>query len=122
LSPVLTDIKLQAPATKALVPSTAVSFWASVFFNGVIGSVSRGQVGSISSHTDVRLYDSGWNFVWLSPTGEAIVFLKIDWSNPKVLFYRLAEPGPEAEEHRGTFLSCTAVSQMLAFTVLAIDS
>jgi len=55
-------------------------------------------------------------------TGEAIVFLKIDWTDPITLYYHLAEPGPEVDEHRDNFLCCTAVSQMLAFTILALDS
>ncbi|KAL2258771.1 hypothetical protein VTK26DRAFT_7794 [Humicola hyalothermophila] len=55
-------------------------------------------------------------------TGEAFVFLKIDWTHPTTLFYHLAEPVPEVDEHRDNFLCCTAVSQVLAFTVLALDS
>ncbi|KAK4247704.1 hypothetical protein C7999DRAFT_41034 [Corynascus novoguineensis] len=55
-------------------------------------------------------------------TGEGFVFLKIDWTHPITLLYHLAEPVPEVDEHRDNFLCCTAVSQMLAFTVLALDS
>lgn len=55
-------------------------------------------------------------------TGEAFVFLKIDWTHPITLFYHLAEPMPEANEHRDNLVCCTAVSQVLAFTVLALDA
>ncbi|AEO59783.1 hypothetical protein MYCTH_2119902 [Thermothelomyces thermophilus ATCC 42464] len=55
-------------------------------------------------------------------TGQGFVFLKIDWTDPITLLYHLAEPGPEVDEHRENFLCCTAVSQMLAFTILALDS
>jgi hypothetical protein len=55
----------------------------------------------------------------LLTTGEAIVFLKIDWRAPEVLYYHLAEPGPEVEAH-GQFRSCTAISQYLAFHLQAL--
>ena len=55
-------------------------------------------------------------------TGEGFVFLKIDWAHSITLFYHLAEPVPEVDEHKDDFLCCTAVSQMLAFTLLALDS
>ncbi|KID85817.1 Protein kinase-like domain protein, partial [Metarhizium majus ARSEF 297] len=56
----------------------------------------------------------------LLTTGEAIVFLKIDWRSPEFLYYHLAEPGPEVEAH-GQFRSCTAISQYLAFHLLALS-
>uniref|UniRef100_A0A8H7TT88 Protein kinase domain-containing protein n=1 Tax=Bionectria ochroleuca TaxID=29856 RepID=A0A8H7TT88_BIOOC len=56
----------------------------------------------------------------LLTTGEAIVFLKIDWRAPEVLYYHLAEPGPEVEAH-GQFRSCTAISQYLAFHLQALS-
>jgi len=55
-------------------------------------------------------------------TGEIIVFLKIDWTDPIMLYYHLAEPRPEVDEHRDNFLCCTAVNQVLTFTILALDS
>ena len=55
-------------------------------------------------------------------TGEGFVFLKIDWTYPITLFYYLAEPGPEVDKHKDNFLCCTTVSQVLAFTILALDS
>ncbi|KAH6632803.1 hypothetical protein F5144DRAFT_621488 [Chaetomium tenue] len=55
-------------------------------------------------------------------TGEGFVFLKIDWTHPITLLYHLAEPAAEVDEHRDNLHCCTAVSQVLAFTVLALDA
>ncbi|KPM43716.1 hypothetical protein AK830_g2823 [Neonectria ditissima] len=56
----------------------------------------------------------------LLTTGEAIVFLKIDWEDTKTLYYHLAEPGPEVSAHPANMHICTAVGQYLAFTLLAL--
>ncbi|KID81672.1 Protein kinase-like domain protein [Metarhizium guizhouense ARSEF 977] len=56
----------------------------------------------------------------LLTTGETIVFLKIDWTDPQTLYYHLAEPGPEVSAHPNHFHSCTAVGQYLAFTLVAL--
>ncbi|KAL6881297.1 hypothetical protein J3F83DRAFT_758209 [Trichoderma novae-zelandiae] len=58
----------------------------------------------------------------LLTNGEAIVFLKIDWAEPGVLYYHLAEPGPEAAAHPDNVSICTAVGQYLAFTLVALGS
>ncbi|KAK4140752.1 uncharacterized protein C8A04DRAFT_39662 [Dichotomopilus funicola] len=55
-------------------------------------------------------------------TGETFVFLKINWTHPITLLYHMAEPALEVEEHRENALCCTAVSQVLAFTMLALHS
>ena len=55
-------------------------------------------------------------------TGEAIVFLKIDWADPTTLYYHMAEPSEEVRAHRDNFRHCTAVSQVLAFILLALGS
>jgi hypothetical protein len=44
------------------------------------------------------MIESGLKYGLLT-TGEAIVFLKIDWDEPKTLYYYLAEPGPEVSAH-----------------------
>lgn len=54
-------------------------------------------------------------------TGEAVVFLNIDWTDPTTLYYHLAEPGAEVEAHRDNFRYCTAVSQVLAFSLQALE-
>ena len=54
-------------------------------------------------------------------TGEAIVFLKIDWDKPGTLFYHMAVPSIEVAAQTRDARLCTAVAQYLAFTLLAID-
>jgi hypothetical protein len=56
----------------------------------------------------------------LLTTGEAIVFLKIDWEDPGTLYYHLAEPGHEVSVQPDHFHVCTAVGQYLAFTLMAL--
>ncbi|KAL2169473.1 hypothetical protein VTG60DRAFT_6017 [Thermothelomyces hinnuleus] len=78
-------------------------------------------VASALTQTFDYMIQAGLTYGCLT-TGQGFVFLKIDWTDPITLFYHLAEPGPEVDEHRENFLCCTAVSQMLAFTILALDS
>ncbi|GJN86985.1 hypothetical protein PLIIFM63780_010567 [Purpureocillium lilacinum] len=54
-------------------------------------------------------------------TGEAFVFLKIDWGEPGTLFHHLAVPSIEVAAPTADARLCTAVAQYLAFTLLAID-
>lgn len=56
----------------------------------------------------------------LLTTGEAIVFLKVDWREPETLFYHLAEPEAETAAHPNHFRLCTAVGQYLAFDLMAL--
>ncbi|PHH54445.1 hypothetical protein CFIMG_002895RAa [Ceratocystis fimbriata CBS 114723] len=57
----------------------------------------------------------------LLTTGEAYIFLKIDWANPKVVYYHVADPESEARENGdGTFLS--AIAQVLAFSLIALNA
>ncbi|KAK1837983.1 hypothetical protein CCHR01_19394 [Colletotrichum chrysophilum] len=57
----------------------------------------------------------------LLTTGEAIVFLMIDWREPETLFYHLAEPSAEAEAHPEHAHLFTAVAQYLAFSLIALS-
>ncbi|KAF6807795.1 hypothetical protein CPLU01_15753 [Colletotrichum plurivorum] len=57
----------------------------------------------------------------LLTTGEAIVFLKIDWRKPETLFYHLAEQSAEAEAHPEHAHLCTAAAQYLAFSLIALS-
>ncbi|KAK4071103.1 hypothetical protein Purlil1_13520 [Purpureocillium lilacinum] len=57
----------------------------------------------------------------LLTTGEAIVFLKVDWREPGTLFYHMAVPSIEVAAQTRDARLCTAVAQYLAFTLLAID-
>lgn len=56
-------------------------------------------------------------------TGEAIVFLKLDCPEPDRLEYHLAEPAAEVEVRGGKPERpyCTAVAQMLAFSLMALN-
>ncbi|RMJ00578.1 hypothetical protein CDV36_015870, partial [Fusarium kuroshium] len=56
----------------------------------------------------------------LLTTGEAIVFLKIDWREPETLLYHLAEPDAEVSAHPNHSHLCTAVGQYLAFSLMAL--
>ncbi|KAH7118371.1 hypothetical protein EDB81DRAFT_848105 [Dactylonectria macrodidyma] len=67
------------------------------------------------------MIESGLEYGLLT-TGEAIVFLKIDWDEPETLYYHLAEPGPEVSAHPNNLQICTAVGQYLAFTLMALGS
>ncbi|KAJ8121785.1 hypothetical protein ONZ43_g1850 [Nemania bipapillata] len=55
----------------------------------------------------------------LLTTGEGIVFLKLDWSNPETVYYHLAKPAEEVSSHKD-FRSYSAVSQYLGFHLLAL--
>lgn len=59
---------------------------------------------------------------FLLTTGTAIVFLGINWSNLVVLYYHLADPGEEAHDHPDDFRYCTTVAQVLAFSLMALNS
>ncbi|XXG96952.1 hypothetical protein Hte_003243 [Hypoxylon texense] len=54
----------------------------------------------------------------LLTTGEAIVFLKIDWQRPSTLYFHLADPSDEVRVHGRDGYYCTAVSQYLAFSLM----
>ncbi|UNI15341.1 hypothetical protein JDV02_001881 [Purpureocillium takamizusanense] len=56
----------------------------------------------------------------LLTTGEATVFLKVDWTKPETLHYHLAEPGPEVLAHPEHVQSSSAVGQYLAFSLMAL--
>lgn len=74
---------------------------------------------SAVSQTYHYMIESGLEYGLLT-TGEAIVFLMVDWDEPETLYYHLAEPGPEALAHPGNLDVCTAVGQYLAFTLMAL--
>ena len=58
----------------------------------------------------------------LLTTGEAIVFLRVDWADPTTLYYHLAEPAAEVLAHPENSRSCTAVAQVLAFSLMALGA
>ncbi|KAE9566623.1 hypothetical protein CGMCC3_g17242 [Colletotrichum fructicola] len=56
----------------------------------------------------------------LLTTGEAIVFLRIDWAEPETLLYHLAEPTAEVQAYPDHAHLWTAVGQYLAFSLMAV--
>ncbi|RSL44302.1 hypothetical protein CEP53_011301 [Fusarium sp. AF-6] len=67
------------------------------------------------------MIESGLEYGLLT-TGQAIVFLKIDWDKPETLYYHLAEPDSEVSAHLDDIDVCSAVGQYLAFTLMALNS
>ncbi|KJZ69750.1 hypothetical protein HIM_10861 [Hirsutella minnesotensis 3608] len=76
-------------------------------------------VASAVTQTYHYMIEGGLDYGLLT-TGEATVFLKIDWTEPETLHYHLAEPGPEVEAHREHLQSSSAVGQYLAFSLMAL--
>ncbi|KAH8653916.1 hypothetical protein BGZ61DRAFT_287905, partial [Ilyonectria robusta] len=72
-----------------------------------------------STQTYHYMIEGGLEYGLLT-TGEAIVFLRVDWEEPETLYYHLAEPGPEVSAHPNHFHVCTAVGQYLAFSLMAL--
>lgn len=81
-------------------------------------------VAAVIAQTFDYMVETGLSYSFIT-TGEAIVFLKLDWTDPTTLYYFLVEPGSEIDEVQGDrneMLYRTAVSQVLAFTVLALGA
>ncbi|KAL6854712.1 hypothetical protein ACO1O0_005837 [Amphichorda felina] len=66
------------------------------------------------------MVEAGLEYGYLT-NGAAIVFLNIDWDNPTVLRYHLAQPSREVAGD-GDPVYSNAISQVLAFTILALRS
>lgn len=71
------------------------------------------------AQTYQQMIENGLQYGLFS-TGEAMVFLKVDWANPGVLQYHLAEPGPEVADHQEYPQARSAVGQCLAFSLMAL--
>lgn len=83
---------------------------------------SKRLVASALTQTFHYMIEGGLEYGVMT-TGEATVFLKLDWSKPDMLEYHLAEPAAEVEarEDKVSRPYCTAVAQMLAFSLMALD-
>ncbi|EFW99088.1 hypothetical protein CMQ_5509 [Grosmannia clavigera kw1407] len=66
------------------------------------------------------MLEAGLEYGYLT-NGDAIVFLEIDWADPKMLRYHLARPSREATEDQEPAWG-NAVCQVLAFTIMALQS
>lgn len=73
------------------------------------------------THTYHYMIEGGIEYGLLT-TGEAIVFLKIDWREPETLFYHLTGPGVEVLVQFIHSHLCTAMGQYLAFSLKALGS
>jgi hypothetical protein len=79
-------------------------------------------VAAAISQTFQYMVEVGLDYSYLT-TGEGIVFLKLDWgSNPVTLYYHLAEPTSEVQAHKENVAYCAAVGQVLAFTIMALQT
>jgi hypothetical protein len=79
-------------------------------------------VAAAVTQTFHYMVEAGLEYSYLT-TGEGIVFLYLDWrSHPVTLHYHLAESAAEVQAHPLTAAYCTATSQVLAFTLLALST
>ncbi|RDA87891.1 hypothetical protein CP532_1696 [Ophiocordyceps camponoti-leonardi (nom. inval.)] len=80
-------------------------------------------VGGAITQTFHYIIENGLNYGLLT-TGEAMIFLKVNWNEPPGrVYYHLAYPGQDVENApEGTSHQLTAVGQYLAFTLMASDS
>jgi hypothetical protein len=76
-------------------------------------------MASAITQTYYYIIESGLEYGLLT-TGEAIIFLKVNWDEPETLYYHLAEPGPEVSAYPNNLHIYTAVGQYLAFTLMAL--
>jgi len=67
------------------------------------------------------MIEGGLEYSYLT-TGEGIVFLKLDWTDPTTLYFHLAEPREEVQANPENSLHCTPISQVAAFSLLALGS
>ncbi|KAH7377200.1 hypothetical protein B0T11DRAFT_294569 [Plectosphaerella cucumerina] len=81
----------------------------------------RRVVAAAVAHTYNYMLTAGLEYSYLT-TGEAFVFFRIDWAHPGHLLFHLAEPQLEVDAHPDNSTHYTAVSQVLAFTLLAFTS
>ena len=82
------------------------------------------RVASVVTQVFSYLLEGGIEYGIIS-TGEAFAFLHINLQDPHTVYYYLANPNLEVEEKKGLgqfYLHRTAVSQVLAFTLIALES
>ena len=81
-------------------------------------------VASVITQTFSYMIQGGTQYGYIT-TGEAFVFLRIRIDDPRTVYYHLAEPGIDViaqKEASQDFVHRTAVSQILAFSLLALES
>jgi len=87
-------------------------------------------VASVVTQTFSYMIQGGTQYGYIT-TGEAFVFLHIRLDDPRTVYYHLAEPGSDViaqkeasslKEASPDFVHRTAVSQVLAFSLLSLES
>ncbi|RAL63705.1 hypothetical protein DID88_003747 [Monilinia fructigena] len=81
-------------------------------------------VASAITQTFSYMIQGGTQYAYIT-TGEAFVFLHVPLDDPGTIYYHLVEPGNDvlAQTEAGQeFVHRTAISQILAFTLLALES
>ncbi|KAG4024915.1 hypothetical protein MFRU_090g00020 [Monilinia fructicola] len=81
-------------------------------------------VASAITQTFSYMIHGGTQYAYIT-TGEAFVFLHVRLDDPSTIYYHLAEPGNDviAQKAAGKeYVHRTAVSQVLAFSLLALES
>jgi Lipopolysaccharide kinase (Kdo/WaaP) family len=81
-------------------------------------------VASVVTQTFSYMIQGGTQYGYIT-TGEAFVFLHIRLDDPRTVYYHLAEPSIDVIAQRAAsldFVHRTAVSQVLAFSLLALES
>ncbi|KAI9836284.1 MAG: hypothetical protein M1819_001621 [Sarea resinae] len=78
-------------------------------------------VATAIAQTYSYMIESGLEYGYVC-TGEAYVFLMIDWKSPDTVHYHLAEPNEEVKQIEtvsGVFIMRTAIAQVLSFAQMA---
>ncbi|RFU31113.1 hypothetical protein B7463_g5223, partial [Scytalidium lignicola] len=81
-------------------------------------------VASVITQTFSYMIQGGTQYGYIT-TGEAFIFLRIKIDDPRTVYYHLAEPGTDViaqKEASQGFVHRTAISQILAFSLLALES
>ncbi|KAK3338662.1 hypothetical protein B0T25DRAFT_561127 [Lasiosphaeria hispida] len=77
-------------------------------------------VAAAVTQTFHYMVHAGLDYSYLT-TGEGIVFLYLGWdTSPVTLYYHLTEPASEVQAHAQNAPYCSAVGQVLAFTLMAL--
>ncbi|KXH64804.1 hypothetical protein CSAL01_12072 [Colletotrichum salicis] len=109
------------PSQRTIVKITASTSYAAPTQHLRAVSVSRGEAHRSHHHTQTCHYMiEGWLEHGLLTTGEAIVFVRLDWRDSETLSFHLAEPSAEVEAYLKHADLRTAVAQYLAFGLSAL--
>ena len=89
--------------------------------DGLFEYHSEKLVATVITQTFAYMIHGGVEYAYIT-TGEAFIFLRVLEKDPTKVFYHLAEPTAEVLENPDAPLRNTAISQVLAFTLRALQS